>query len=102
MFKNTNIALFLVLMTIFATFAAATPTMLARTGGGGGGSSCGSTDVQCCQHVGTFSEVENFLDAGTKLALISAFLGLLGLTVDAVLGVVLGVTCSGISVGGSW
>ncbi|KDQ22974.1 hypothetical protein PLEOSDRAFT_1098458 [Pleurotus ostreatus PC15] len=101
MLNNTNASFLLVLLTVFATLAAATPTMLARTGGGSG-SSCGSTDIKCCQHVGTFSEVQGYLDADTKVKLIPALLGLLGVTVDVILGVVLGVTCSGVSVGGSW
>lgn len=96
MFKNTNASFLLVLLTVFATLAAATPTMLAPTGGGGS-NSCGSTDIKCCQHVGTFSEVQG----DTKVKLIPALIGLLGATVDVILGVVLGVTCSGVSVGGS-
>ncbi|KAF4582600.1 hypothetical protein EYR40_002523 [Pleurotus pulmonarius] len=97
--KQANAIVLFFTIALFATLAVATPTMVARTGGGG--SSCPTTDIKCCEHVGTYTEVENYLDPDIKLGLIPALLGLLGLTVGAVLDVVLGVTCSSISVGSS-
>ncbi|KAJ8689390.1 hypothetical protein PTI98_013413 [Pleurotus ostreatus] len=97
--KQTNAIVLLFTFALFATLAVATPTIVARTGGSG--SSCPTTDIKCCSHVGTFSEVQGYIDDDTKVKLIPALLGLLGATIDVVLGVVLGVTCSSISVGSS-
>ncbi|KAF4582643.1 hypothetical protein EYR40_002566 [Pleurotus pulmonarius] len=96
MFFNTKPIVFLVVLSVIATFAAATPAMLAR---GGGGSSCApSTSLKCCDHVGTFSEVSPYINPLDLVGIIAALLGLVGQLFTTV---TLGLTCSGIDIGGS-
>ena len=88
--------------TALATFAAATP-LVARTE-----PTCSSTEIKCCENVGTAAVVSNVLTPILlSVPLVGPLLSLLGLNgVVALLfgsvDVVLGLTCSGIAVGGSW
>ncbi|KDQ22993.1 class I hydrophobin superfamily [Pleurotus ostreatus PC15] len=94
-FFNTKPIVFLVVLSVVATFAAATPAMLAR----GGGSSCApSTSLKCCDHVGTFSEVSPYINPLELVGVIAALLGLVG---GLFTSVTLALTCSGIDIGGS-
>lgn len=98
MFFTTKPIVFLVVLSLLATFAAATPAMVARTGGGS--SSCApSTNIKCCDHVGTYSEVSPFINPAHHGGVILALLGLVG---NIFASVILGVACSGIAIGGSW
>ncbi|KAF4565326.1 hypothetical protein EYR36_001896 [Pleurotus pulmonarius] len=87
--------------TALATFAAATP-LVARTE-----PTCSSTEIKCCENVGTAAVVSSVLTPIlTSLPFIGLLLPILGLDkiVVALFGavdVVLGLTCSGIAIGGS-
>ncbi|KAF7416419.1 hypothetical protein PC9H_002685 [Pleurotus ostreatus] len=86
--------------TALATFAAATP-LVARTE-----PTCSSTEIKCCENVGTAAVVSSVLTPILASNGLGTLLSLLGLNavVALVFGgvdVVLGLTCSGIDVGGS-
>lgn len=93
-----------------ATYAAATPTIVARTEPHPSGNNCGTTTVECCKDVGTASSIESSLkSAFIQHGLVSGLLVALNVVkvVDVVLGVivdpnvVLGLTCSTVAIGGS-
>ncbi|KAF7431242.1 hypothetical protein PC9H_006964 [Pleurotus ostreatus] len=93
-----------------ATYAAATPAVVARTEPHPSSSNCGTTTIECCKDVGTATSLESPLkSAFIQHGLVSSLLVALGVVkvVDVVLGVVvdpnvvLGLTCSTVAVGGS-
>ncbi len=80
---------------VLATFAAATPTPLARADGGDGGDGqCSTGEIQCCNTTTTATD-----------PLVSLILGLLGVVVGDVTAII-GINCSPLSVigigGGAW
>ncbi|KAF4593536.1 hypothetical protein EYR40_008322 [Pleurotus pulmonarius] len=92
-----------------ATYAAATPAIVARTEPHPSSSNCGTTTIECCKDVGTATSLESSLKSVfVEHGLVSGLLVKLGLVsvVDLVLGVVagvdvLGLTCTTVAVGGS-